>query len=139
MVSILVIDADFDQQLILGYHLRMSLLQAELVFSATLEETLLYLYHCFAGRLAPPSLVQLSLPKAHQESDWQLLEKLRVRHPRLPVVVIGADNDFDLIGQAYELGANSFIAKPLDLDGWERLCEQLKAYWFDVVTLPPAD
>ena len=42
------------------------------------------------------------------------------------------------IQQVYDLGANSFISKPLTLEGWERQFQVLLAYWFDVVTLAPS-
>ncbi|HYE97700.1 MAG TPA: response regulator [Planctomycetota bacterium] len=81
-----------------------------------------------AGR--PPTLVLLDLDLADDEG-FRVLRRIR-RSPdlgTLPVVVFSDAGDDALILRAYELGANSFIAKAHDpgeaLDAYRRLLE----YW----------
>ena len=38
----------------------------------------------------------------------------------------------------YRAGANSYIQKPVDLEGFMRAIERLNDYWFEVVILPKA-
>jgi CheY-like chemotaxis protein len=55
---------------------------------------------------------------------------------RIPVVVLttsGADTDIERI---YELGANSFISKPVQFEGLVGLMRVLSQYWFRTVELP---
>jgi CheY-like chemotaxis protein len=57
---------------------------------------------------------------------------------RIPVVVLTtskADTDIEGI---YELGANSFISKPVQFDGLVNLMRLLGQYWFQTVALPAA-
>ena len=57
---------------------------------------------------------------------------------RVPVVVLTtSDDDADVIS-AYDLGANAFVTKPVDLDGWHKIVEHIEGFWFSVVKLPPA-
>ena len=36
----------------------------------------------------------------------------------------------------YLMGANSYVKKPVDLDGFMKSVQRLKDYWFEVVILP---
>lgn len=81
-------------------------------------------------------LLDIHLPEPRQ--GWQLLEELKGRYPRLPVLALSAHQDADTIRLAYQLGVHSFLAKPMALSEWERNFAILRTYWLDVVTLPPA-
>ena len=60
------------------------------------------------------------------------------RTRRIPIVVLTTSaSDTDVAG-AYDQGANAFINKPIDLDGWNELVAQIEAFWFSLVRLPPA-
>ncbi|MBU4036916.1 MAG: response regulator, partial [Proteobacteria bacterium] len=55
---------------------------------------------------------------------------------KIPVVVLTTSNDERDIDRCYEAGANSYICKPLNVDGFIRSIQQLKDYWFEIVILP---
>jgi len=44
-----------------------------------------------------------------------------------------ADTD---IGRIYELGANSFISKPVSFDSLVDVMKVIGRYWFEIVELP---
>ena len=44
-----------------------------------------------------------------------------------------ADTD---IGRIYELGANSFISKPVTFDSLVKVMKIVGDYWFEIVELP---
>jgi CheY-like chemotaxis protein len=58
------------------------------------------------------------------------------RLKRIPVIVLTTSTDERDIEKCYLAGANSYIKKPVDLDGFVRAVQQLKDYWFEVVILP---
>ena len=55
----------------------------------------------------------------------------------LPVVILSSSNARRDVRQAYELHANSYVRKPLDLDGIHKAIYSLKTFWLDVAELPP--
>lgn len=73
-------------------------------------------------------LLDLKMPR---KDGFEVLEWIR-QHPalrRLRVVVLTtSDNPAD-IDRAYELGANSFIVKPLDNEKFFGVTEAIKGYW----------
>ena len=54
----------------------------------------------------------------------------------IPVVVLTTSSDERDIDRCYQAGANSYINKPVDLDGFLRAIQRLKEFWFEVVIVP---
>jgi CheY-like chemotaxis protein len=54
----------------------------------------------------------------------------------IPVIVLTTSNDDRDVEACYRAGANSYIQKPVDTDGFLRAIERLNGYWFEVVVLP---
>ena len=73
-------------------------------------------------------LLDLKMPKV---SGFEVLEWLRTRSclTALPVAIMtSSDHDPDVTG-AYELGADSYLAKPPDAEALLALVQRLHAYW----------
>ena len=137
-LCILVIDPNPDHHLLIGYSCQVNKFRVNPVFATTTEEAFAYLETYAANKNLFPQLVLLDLLLPESEKGLQLLEEIRTRHPRLPVIILSNHQDQAAIQLAYDSGANSFIAKPLSLDGWEKHFQILLSYWLDVVTLAPA-
>lgn len=89
---------------------------------------------------SPPTLpdlllLDLNLPRL---SGHEVLEEIRADAAlrRLPVVVLSSSEAEADVTRSYELGANSHVAKPGDVDALFALAETLARYWFGAVTLP---
>ncbi|MEJ0060419.1 MAG: response regulator [Terricaulis sp.] len=54
----------------------------------------------------------------------------------IPVVVLTTSDDERDIKACYELGANTYIQKPVDFDGLISAIQRLKEYWFEIAILP---
>lgn len=97
-----------------------------------------------AGRAAhpPPTLVLLDL-KLPRRSGFVVLAWVR-QHPllrRLPVVVLTSSQETTDVDRAYELGANTYLAKPVEFDGLVEVVRTLHLYWMELAetpTPPPA-
>ncbi len=55
---------------------------------------------------------------------------------RIPVIVLTTSSDERDIENCYAAGANSYIQKPLSLDGYFSAIQRLKEYWYEIVVLP---
>ena len=78
-----------------------------------------------------PSLVLLDL-KLPRRSGLEVLGWLRSRPDslkRLPVIVLTSSKQASDINRAYELGANSYLVKPVAFDGLLDLVKAFNAYW----------
>lgn len=53
----------------------------------------------------------------------------------IPVIMLSSSVEGKDIKQAYELGADSYIAKPVSINGLFRAIEMLKNFWFEIVVL----
>jgi CheY-like chemotaxis protein len=73
-------------------------------------------------------LLDLKLPKI---SGLEVLEVLK-KHPKyyaIPVVVLTTSSENDDVKKAYELGANSYIVKPVDFDKFVDVAATIEIYW----------
>lgn len=84
-----------------------------------------------------PALVILDL-KLPGISGLEMLRRLRqnTRTRMITVVILSASNDESEIAEAYDLGANSFLSKPVDLQEFAKLVQVVGRYWLEVNTRP---
>lgn len=115
----------------------------EIVVVTDGQEALDYLFAAgaFAGRdpnLTPQVvLLDLKLPKL---DGLDVLRRMRAdeRTRRLPVVVLTSSKEESDVVRSYDLGANSFVRKPVDFDEFLDAACQLGLYWLVVNEAPPA-
>ncbi len=91
-------------------------------------EALDYLFGPANGHLPDLVLLDLKLPKI---SGLEVLQRIRAEdHSRsLPVVVLTSSDEERDIVKSYNLGANSYIRKPVDFDEFIDAVRQLGVYW----------
>lgn len=79
-------------------------------------------------------LLDLNLPDT---TGVQILEKVKanVHTKRTPVIVLTTTDDEREIQRCYDLGANVYITKPVDYDGFANAIRQLGLF-FSVIQVP---
>jgi len=56
---------------------------------------------------------------------------------RIPVVVMTTSQAEEDVVRSYDMGASSFITKPITFDGLVAVMRGLGTYWIEIVQLPP--
>ena len=106
----------------------------ELVVAEDGQDALDYLFGAgaYAGREVTelPALVLLDL-KLPRVDGLEVLRQIRAddRTRRLPVVVLTTSREEQDMAQSYDLGANSYIRKPVDFTQFAQAVEHLGLYW----------
>lgn len=80
-------------------------------------------------------LLDLGLPDTN---GLRILE-IRNNDPNLqeiPTIVLSGQDDPETITASYAAGANSFIRKPTDFDGYLEMAETVVDYWYTTAALP---
>jgi CheY-like chemotaxis protein len=80
-------------------------------------------------------LLDLKLPRV---SGLDVLRQLKSdrRFASIPVVILTTSAEESDVKTAYELGANSYIVKPVDFDKFQQVVQQVELYW-NVINEPP--
>ena len=95
------------------------------------------------GRYQPPAsapqpgliLLDLNMPrKDGREALREIRADASLRG--IPVVVLTTSKADTDIAKVYDLGANSFLSKPVQFDALVSVTRMLTQYWFNTVALP---
>jgi two-component system response regulator len=55
---------------------------------------------------------------------------------KIPIVILTTSSDERDVTKCYELGASTYIQKPVDFDGLIAAVGRIKEYWFGIALLP---
>jgi len=86
-----------------------------------------------------PSLVLLDL-NLPRKSGLEVLAEVKGDKAlrRVPVVVLSGSSATHDVVRAYDLHANAYVTKPLDLNEFIAALRAVEGFWLDLATLPPA-
>ena len=81
-------------------------------------------------------LLDLNLPK---KDGREVLQDIKNDgdHKRIPVVVLTTSKAEEDVLRTYNLHANCYVTKPVDLEKFIVVVKSIDAFWLTVVTLPP--
>jgi two-component system, chemotaxis family, response regulator Rcp1 len=81
-------------------------------------------------------LLDLNLPR---KNGREVLAEIKADDDlkRIPVVILTTSRAEDDIIKAYNLHANCYITKPIDLDQFLHIISTIREFWLSIVFLPP--
>lgn len=140
-ITILIAEDDPDDRLLTRRALDMSRVVNDLRFVEDGEELMEYLLH--TGRYADPGsaprpgivLLDLNMPrKDGREALKEIKGHPALRH--IPVVVMTTSKAEEDVLKSYDVGANSYVVKPVTFERLVDLMKTLGTYWVEFVELP---
>jgi two-component system, response regulator len=139
-VILLVEDNEDDAYLALRAF-RKSKVQNEIVRVSDGVEALDYLFYKGAHANRPPGLpevvlLDLNMPRM---DGLEVLRRLRAdpATKTLPVVVLTSSSEDQDVLRSYDLGANSYVRKPVNFERFVEAASQLGLYWLVLNQSPP--
>jgi len=80
-------------------------------------------------------LLDLNMPGIDGRRTLEII-KQNPELKKIPVVILTTSSDERDVKSCYDLGANTYIQKPVGFDGLIAAIKQLKEYWFEIALLP---
>lgn len=140
-IVILMADDDADDRLLAKDAMEESRVANDLRFVEDGEQLLDYLNR--RGEFSDPSqsprpgliLLDLNMPK---KDGREVLSEIKSdpNLRRIPIVIMTTSKAHEDISRSYDLGANSFITKPVTFERLVELMKTLGNYWIEFVELP---
>ncbi len=139
--TLLLVEDNPDDEMLTIRALKKHNLANEIVVARDGQEALDYLFREgeYAGtplaEYPQVILLDLKLPKV---DGLQVLERIRAdaRTRHIPVVVLTSSNEERDLVRSYDLGANSYVRKPVDFEQFVEAARQLGLYWLVLNEVP---
>ncbi|PSP27494.1 two-component system response regulator [Halobacteriales archaeon QH_2_65_14] len=84
-------------------------------------------------------LLDLNLPRKNGDEVLEEMDKEDPDLSRVPVIVLTSSQAEEDIVRSYELNANAYLTKPVDPTEFIETVQRFKAFWLEVVRLPPEE
>jgi CheY-like chemotaxis protein len=141
-VHILMAEDDLDDQILVKEAFKENHLLNDLYFVEDGEALMDFLYN--RGKYSDPSqaprpaiiLLDLNMPK---KDGREALAEIKANpvFRSIPIVILTTSKEEEDIIRSYNIGANSYITKPVTFEALVDVLKSLKKYWFEIVELPP--
>ena len=141
-IEILLVEDNMDDAEMTIHALRKNNLANKLIHMKDGEEALDFLFGTgnFIGRdvSLKPSLILLDL-KMPKVDGLEVLERVKSNEAtkKIPVVILTSSKEDPDVSKSYELGANSYIVKPVEFESFMKAVSELGMYWM-ILNQPPA-
>lgn len=140
-IEILIADDDLEDQQLIYDALKESYLKNNIQCVENGEDLLLYLRNegNYSDKQKHPTpgivLLDLNMPKKDgREALKEIKEDPVLKN--IPIIILTTSSAEADILKTYNLGANSFITKPVTFSAMVETMSALKKYWFEIVELP---
>ena len=80
-------------------------------------------------------LLDLNMPK---KDGREALREIK-QHPifkSIPIIVFTTTKNDNEVKRCYDLGANTYVVKPVTFDALSKVIEEIRQYWFNTAAIP---
>lgn len=140
-MPILLVEDSEDDQMLIVRSLKKSGIMNTVVVAKDGVEALDYLFTNGGQDGKPPLrpaviLLDIKMPRV---GGLEVLERIRANKATrtLPVVILTSSDEEQDKARSYEIGANSYVRKPVDFDAYTTAISSVGAYWLRINETPP--
>lgn len=143
-ITILMADDDEEDRMLTRKAFELNRVGNELRFVEDGEDLLDYLHQRgkYEGGASAPRpgliLLDLNMPRMDGREALEIIKRDPALR-RIPVVVMTTSEADQDIARSYDLGANSYITKPVTFESLAQVIKALDQYWFEIVALPEGE
>lgn len=143
-ITILMADDDEEDRMLTRKAFELNRVGNELRFVEDGEDLLDYLYQRgkYEGGAGAPRpgliLLDLNMPRLDGREALEVIKRDPALR-RIPVVVMTTSEADQDIARSYDLGANSYVTKPVTFESLAQVIKALDQYWFEIVALPEGE
>jgi CheY-like chemotaxis protein len=108
------------------------------------EEALNYVFgravYADRDKYPMPGLILLDL-KMPRVDGFEVLRQVKSTPiiKRIPVIVLTSSKEEGDRALSYDIGANSYLVKPVSFEGFLHVVQQIEGYWFSLNVAPPKE
>lgn len=136
-MSILIAEDDADDRFLLKKAFEEYSTGENIHFVENGIEVMDYLRKIKLNNQSYPSLILLDLNMPRKDGREVLKEiKENEIYKKIPVIVFTTSGNEMVIDKCYELGANTYIIKPLSFDKLLEVVQHIKSYWMQAASYP---
>ena len=141
LITILMADDDPDDRQLTREALAECRLANEIHFVEDGEQLMDYLLrkgayaNLASAKLPGLILLDLNMPR---KDGREALKEIK-QHPvfkKIPIIVFTTTKNENEIKRCYELGANTYIVKPVSFDGLLKVLDSIRTYWSSSASIP---
>lgn len=138
--TILLVEDNADDAAMTIQSLHQSNIRNKIIHCLTGDQALDFLFHrgeYAAQDDALPGMILLDLNLPGTDGR-EVLEEIKADHKLrlIPVIVLTTSSDERDVARCYEYGANSYVVKPVNFDGFITAMERLSGYWLEIAVIP---
>ena len=137
--SILVAEDDADDRFLMQTALDETRSEEKIKFVENGIELLSYLDHLkeINGEIDFPKFILLDLNMPKMDGREALINlKANSAFKKIPVIIFSTTKNETEVRRCYDLGANTYIVKPVSFDSLVNTINHICTYWFKTATLP---
>lgn len=140
-IEILIADDDAEDRMLILDALKESHLKNNIQYVENGEELIQYLQnkgkYSDENKYPIPGIILLDLNMPKKDGREALKEiKSNDKLKNIPIIILTTSKAEEDVLKTYNLGANSFITKPVTFLAMVEVMNTLKKYWFEIVELP---
>ena len=134
LVEIMLVEDDDGDALLTEHHLQRDKVTNTIIRARDGEEALEMLS---SGKVSPDLiLLDINMPGINGHETLIKIREIEA-FMRTPVIILTTSGSDEDISKSYDLKANAYIQKPVNLEQFKKVISLIDEFWLAVVKLPP--